>query len=173
MKYGTLFQNKVLRGFLKLSSASPVPALYFLLGELPVEAIIHINTLTLFHNIWSNPQTTVFKMVEYIVKMSKCSSTTWSNHLQLLCMKYGLPSPLILLQISPPWSKESWTCLVKTKVINWHEAQLREKALGNSKMRYLNVQLSGLYLVLLILLLKVSTHPRHKETSLPLKISYL
>ena len=105
-----LFQNKVLRGFLKLSSSSPVPALHFLLGELPVEAMIHINTLTIFHNIWSNSQTTVCKLVEYILKMCKSNSTTWSNHLQLLCLKYSLPSPLTLLQTSPPWSKESWTC---------------------------------------------------------------
>jgi hypothetical protein len=46
-----IFQNKTLRGFLKLSNTSPVPALYFLLGELPAEAIIHINTLATFHNI--------------------------------------------------------------------------------------------------------------------------
>ena len=61
-----IFHNKILRGFLKLSNSSPIPALYFLFGELPVEAIIHINTLTLFHNLWSNPATTAFSMVKYI-----------------------------------------------------------------------------------------------------------
>ena len=139
----SIFQNKTLRGFLKLSNTSPVPALYFLLGELPAEAIIHINTLATFHNIWSNPDTTVFKMVMYILKMCSSNSTTWSNHLQLLCMKYSLPSPLSLLQ-SAPWSKESWTCLVRTKVTIWYENDLRRQSQRNSKMNYLNVQLSGL-----------------------------
>ena len=71
-------------------------------------------------------------------------SVTWSNHVQLLCLKYGLPSPLSLLQTSPPWSKESWTCLVKSRVTNWHENHLRTLALKNSKMQFLNVQLTGL-----------------------------
>ena len=88
-----IFHQKVLRGFLKLSQLSPIPALHFLLGELPAEAVLDINTLTLFHNIWTNPDTTVFKMVAYILKMCDFSSTTWSNPIQLLCLKYGLPSP--------------------------------------------------------------------------------
>ena len=139
-----IFQNKILRGILKLSNTSPTPAIHFLLGHLPAEAILHINTLTIFHNIWSNKDTTVYKMVLYILKMCNNSSTTWSNHLQLLCIKYGLPSPLSLLLKESPWSKESWNCLVKTRVTIWHEKDLREKSLNNSKMKYLNVQLSGL-----------------------------
>ena len=138
-----IFQNKMLRGFLKLSSSSPVPALYFLFGELPVEGIVHINTLITFHNIWSNPDTTVFKIVKYILTMCKTNSTTWSNHLQLLCLRYGLPSPLTLLQ-TQPWPKKSWKSFVKTKITQWFEADMRQKALNNSKMKYLNVKLSGL-----------------------------
>ena len=91
------FHNKVLRGFLKLSSSSPIPALYFLLGEPPIEALLHINTLITFHNIWANPNTTVHGLVKYILKMCDSTSTTWSNHVQLLCQKYGLTSPLHLL----------------------------------------------------------------------------
>jgi hypothetical protein len=49
-----VFQNKIMRGILKLSNTSPIPAIYFILGELPVEGILHINTLSIFHNIWSN-----------------------------------------------------------------------------------------------------------------------
>ena len=55
----TIFHNKIFRGFLKLSKSSSIPSLHFLLGELPVEAHIHIATLNLFHNVWSNPDTTV------------------------------------------------------------------------------------------------------------------
>ena len=40
MKSLTIFQNKILRGFLKLSNSSPIAAHFFLLGELPVEASI-------------------------------------------------------------------------------------------------------------------------------------
>ena len=124
MKSLQLFQHKILRGFLKLSNSSPTPALFFLLGELPVEGILHIRTLSLLHNISSNPETTVYAMVVYILKMSTSSSTTWSNHIQILCQIYDLPSPLSLLQGGQFWSKEAWTDQVKTKVSVWHERGL-------------------------------------------------
>ena len=72
------------------------------------------------------------------------NSTTWSNHVQLLCLRYGFPPPLSLLQSSPPPSKEAWNSLVKSRVTIWHEQKLRKAASNNSKMKYLNVELSGL-----------------------------
>ena len=139
-----IFQHKILRGFLKLSNSSPLPALFFLLGELPIEGTLHIRTLGLFHNICINPDTTVFTMVAYILKMCSSSSTTWSNHIQLLCKQYGLPSPLSVLMSAEAWSKEAWMDLVKTRVTVWHETRQRALALTNTKMTYLNVQLHGL-----------------------------
>ena len=139
-----IFHNKILRGILKLSQSSPTPALYFLLGELPAEALLHIRTLSLLHNIWINRNTTVSKIVQYLLKMCKSSSTTWSNHIQLLCLKYGLPSPLALLQTDQPWCKQTWDCLVKTRVTIWYENEYRRLASTNTKMKYLNVQLCGL-----------------------------
>ena len=139
-----IFQNKVLRGFLKLSNSSPVPALLFLLGELPVQGALHIRTLGLFHNIWANPDTTVHTMLVYIMKMCSARSTTWANHVQLLCQQYGLPPPLSLLLSDKAWSKEAWNNLVRTKITIWHEQKYRKMALKNSKMLYLNVQLLGL-----------------------------
>ena len=52
-----VFQNKILRGFLKLSMSSSIPGLYFLCGELPIEAKLHIDLLNLFHNIWCQEKT--------------------------------------------------------------------------------------------------------------------
>ena len=144
IKTMTIFHNKTLRGFLKLSNSSPIPSLHFLLGELPVEAHIHINTLNLFHNVWSNPSTTVHELVKYILMMCSGNSTTWSNHVQILCLKYQLPSPLHLIEKEAPWSKESWKELVKTKVTAFYENLLREQSTSNTKMKYLNVQLHGL-----------------------------
>ena len=140
----TLFHNKILRGILKLSQSSPIPALHFLLGELPIEAILHIRTLGIFHNIWSNPSTTVFQMGLYILMMRKENSTTWFHHIQLLCMTYGLPNPSSLMKISPPWSRDDWNHMVKIRVTAWHERKLRSTSTLNSKMAYLNVELQGL-----------------------------
>ena len=138
-----IFHRKILRGILKLSKSSPIPAIHFLLGELPVEGLLHIRTLGLFHNIWTNPGCTVHSMLLYILKMCNSNSTTWANHVQLICIKYSLPPPLSLLQ-TPAWPKEEWNTLVKTRVTAWHERNLRSLAINNSKMKFLNVQLYGL-----------------------------
>ena len=124
-----IFQNKVMEEFLKLSNSSPVPS--------PAELFTSEPSLS-FTTSGVIP-TPVYKMVEYILTMCESSSTTWSNHLQLLCLKYGLPSPLLLMQSGPSWSKEDWHCLVKTRVTIWFENYLRGLSIGNSKMKYLNV----------------------------------
>ena len=132
-----IFHNKTMRGFLKLSNTSPITSLHFLLGELPLEAQIHINTLMLFYNAWSNRSTTVHDLVKYILKMCNQNSTTWSNHVQLLCQKYNLPSPLKLLEHETPWSKDTWKCLVKTTITAYYENKLRAESKSNSKMNFL------------------------------------
>ena len=139
-----VFQNKTFRGFLKLSKTSSTAALYFLLGQLPVEANVHMGVLTLFHNIWANPHITLHSVVKYILKMCPESSLAWSNHVQILCKKYNLPGPLYLLESGPAWSHERWKVLVKTKITVWFEKELRIKALTNRNLQYLNVQLLGL-----------------------------
>ena len=66
-------------------------------------------------------------------------STTWSAHVRLLCMKYGLPDPLQLLKSETVWPKARWMTLVKTRITIYFEQDLRAKAIVNSKMQYLNV----------------------------------
>ena len=74
----TAFHKKVLRAILKLSQYSPVVPLYFMLGEVPIEATLHLDILSLFWNIWNNPQTKVYEVVKYLLKMSDDKSLTWS-----------------------------------------------------------------------------------------------
>ena len=139
----TSFHHKILRGFLRLSRSSPIPCLYFLLGELPLENKLHLETLTLFHNIWSAPSTKLFEIVKYVLMMSDLSSQTWANHVRLLSMKYNLPDPLALLN-TPPCPKPEWKELLSTKITVHAEKLWRAKAAANSKMKYLNVNLLGL-----------------------------
>ena len=75
--------------------------------------------------------------------MSDNKSLTWAAHLRILCTIYQLPDPLQLLDGSL-WSKQRWKDHTQEKVLAYHEAILRKKALSNSKLRFLNVQLSGL-----------------------------
>ena len=138
------FHNKILRSFLKLSQSSPIPALHFLLGELPIEGWLHLDLLSLFYNIWNNPSTTMFDIAKYLLKMASSSSLTWSAHLRNICIKYSLPDPLQLLSSGTVWKKIDWSTLIKTKITVYYEKELRQLAQNNSKMEYLNVQVQGL-----------------------------
>ena len=143
MKPLQAFHNKILRGFLKQSYNSPVASLFFLCGELPIEARLHLDLLNLFHNIWSNPGTKIYEIVMYIVKMVSESSTTWSYHIRQVCLKYGLPDPINLLQYAAV-PRSAWKELVRTRVTAYHEAELRRAARSNSTLEYFNVEALGL-----------------------------
>ena len=41
-------------------------------------------------------------------------------------------------------SRSAWKTLVKTRIIVYHETELRRSALANSKLEYFNVQVLGL-----------------------------
>ena len=137
------FHHKVLRAILKFSKYSPVAPLYFLLGELPIEASLHLDILALFWNIWENPQTKVYEVMKYILMMSDSNSLTWSAHVRIIFQVYNLPDPLLLLN-SSPWPRERWKQHTKAVVTSYHEAALRYPAGRNSKLQYLNVQAIGL-----------------------------
>ena len=143
MKSITSFHRTILRGFLKLSKSSPTAPIYFLLGELPLEANLHMDVLNLFWNLWSNPQTTAFKAVEYILMMADNSSVTWAAHVRNLCLLYNLPDPLALMQ-ETAWKKDKWKTLVNTTIMTQHESKMRKEARTNRKLGFLNIELTGL-----------------------------
>ena len=138
-----IFHRKVLRGFLGLSNTAPVPALYFLTGELPFEAGIHKDVFLLFHNVWSNRATKLHEIVKYLLKYSPRDSHTWTRHLRNLASTYSIQDPQQVINDEPP-SKHEYSAYIRTKVTVFHENNLRVLAANNSKMKFLNVNLKGL-----------------------------
>ena len=108
-----------------------------------MEAVLHIDIITLFWSIWANPQTKVCDIIKYLLMMTNSTSLTWSAHIRILFQQYKLPDPLALMN-TQLWPKERWKALVKTAVTAHHEVILREKAAKNSKLSFLNVQTHGL-----------------------------
>ena len=108
-----------------------------------MEASLHLDLLSLFWNIWTNPQTKIFHVIRYLLMMSNSTSLTWAAHVRTVFLLYSLPDPLQLLD-SPPWSKERWKNHTNIVVISHHEAALRLKAVNNIKLQYLNVSCTGL-----------------------------
>ena len=138
-----LFHRKSLKGFLHLSKCAPTPAIHFLLGELPLEGKIHRDMLSLFYGVWSNPDTKVYHIVKYLLSTSSENSTTWAINLRHICKMYGLEDPLTSLSKNPP-SKNTYKEVIMTKISAFHEKELKNQALKNSQMVYLNVNLSSL-----------------------------
>ena len=137
------FHHKILHAILKLSPFSPIAPLYFILGEPPMEASLHLDLLSLFWNIWINPQTKVHEVLKYLLMMSDNNSLTRSAHIRIIFQLYRLPDPLSLLD-STPWSKERWKSHTSIAVLSHHERLWRQKASNNKKLQYLNVQCTGL-----------------------------
>ena len=139
----SIFHRKTLRGILNLSKSSNIPALHFLLGELPIEAKIHKGIFSLFLSVWKNPDSKIYQIVKYLLENSLDNSRTWAVHVRYLSQKYGLDDPLECLKFDPP-SKSVYKEHVQTKICAYYENYLRELAANNSQMTYLNVSLSGL-----------------------------
>ena len=70
-------------------------------------------------------------------------SFTWAVHVRILCQTYKLPDPLALME-GDLWPKNRWKSHIQTAIRVHHEALLRRKALSNSKVPFLNIQLTGL-----------------------------
>ena len=90
LKTLTRFHQKILRVVLKFSKISLVAPLFFLLGELPLEATIHRDILTLFWDILSNSQTKIHGIGKYLLMMSGTSSITRSAQIRILFQLYKL-----------------------------------------------------------------------------------
>ena len=137
------FQRKILRGFLHLSQSSPIPSLFFLAGELPIEAKIHRDVFSLFFIIWSNPHTKIFKIVKHLLANSPKNSHTWSRHIRNLAKQYDIEDPLKSIEKDCP-SKDDYSRYILIKITSYYERTLRIAAATNSKMTYLNIATKGL-----------------------------
>ena len=137
------FHRKTMRSFLHLSDRSPIPSFHFLLGEVPILGRLDRDVFSLFYSIWSNPDTKLHKIVDYLLRISEENSRTWSVHCRLLCKQYGIQDPLSLLQKPPP-AKNSWKRDVEIAITTFYENKLREDAENNSKMAWFNINLIGL-----------------------------
>ena len=139
----SVHHRKTIRGFLHLSDRAPVPSLYFLTGELPIEARLHRDIFSLFYNIWINPDTKIYSIVRYLLEHSSENSRTWSRHIKNLAQLYQIEDPLECMKRETP-QKAQFSEYILTKITVFYENELRLLASKNSKMKFLNVGTTGL-----------------------------
>ena len=138
-----VFHRKTLKSFLSLSKTAATPAIHFILGELPMEGKIHRDVFSLFYSVWNSPDSKIYHIVKYLLKMAPEISHTWCAHIRTLSMKYKMWDPLVCLFRDPP-SKSEYREYVLTKITAYYEQELRVMARSNSCMQYLHVEMTGL-----------------------------
>ena len=124
--------RKTLNSLLKLYPSTPHTFTYFIAGSLPAKAIVHQRQLGLFNMICNLPDDPLHRRAKYVLVRLPPSHKSWFSHLRDICLLYGLPHPLELL--NNPLSKESFKKLVKSKIRNYWEEKLRSDTLSLSSL---------------------------------------
>ena len=123
-----------LQNLQKLYDKTPRSVIFFLSGTLPGTASLNLRQLTLFGMICRLPGSILWNLAKSILTCSKPSTKSWFLQIKDLCLQYGLPHPLSLLDNPPP--KESYKKMIKTKVTEYWTLQLRSEASSLDSLKY-------------------------------------
>ena len=107
-----------LQRLLNLHQKTPRSVAYFLAGCLPGEALLNMRQLTLFRMICHLHGNPLNKHARHVLTSSPKSLKSWFQNISNLCQKYGLPSPLQLLD-NPPRKSRFKSLLVKKISCYW------------------------------------------------------
>ena len=99
----TLIENhykESLRNMMRLNSKTPRSVIYFLAGSLPGTALIHLRQLSLFGMITRLAGSILHRHASNTFLCGNVAESSWFHQIQKLCLKYNLPYPLDLLDLS-------------------------------------------------------------------------
>ena len=119
------FKN-ILQNLQKLLQKTPQCVVYFLGGQLPGAAQLHMRQLTIFGMICRLQGSILHKLADFMLSSAKPSSGSWFLQIRDLLIMYSLPQPLQLL--NSPLSKQRFKSLVRSHVVDYWEKQLRLEA---------------------------------------------
>ena len=125
-----------LQNLLRLHDRTPRSMVYFLAGSLPATAILHQRQMSLFSMICHLKNDPLNLHAQYVILHSKKCSKSWFIQVRDICLQYGLPHPLKLLE-SPP-TMQRLKCLVKTKITEYWQHLLASEALTKPSLSHFN-----------------------------------
>ena len=88
------------------------------------------------------PNNVLFHHAVNIFTARTISPKSWFAQIRNLCLFYGLPHPAKLIECPP--SKESFKTMVKKKVIDYWEQELRSQAKSLTSLKYFNPEFMSL-----------------------------
>ena len=137
-----MFHRNSLRHIQHLPKSTAVPAIYLLLGAPPIEALIHIRTLTFFATILRREESIEYELIERQLAMKSPDSHSWVWYVHKLLKRYNLPSAFSLLKDQP--QKDRWRQMVKAAVLGSWEKALKDEAAEKSTLNLVNLNACSL-----------------------------
>ena len=115
----------------KLYPGTPAPVVFFLAGTLPASAILHLRQLSILGMICRlGPDSILHRHGRHMLAAPPASllpaRQSWFLQVRVLCQKYELPDPLVIMA-NPP-TKHEWKKTTKHQVIKFFTEKLREHA---------------------------------------------
>jgi hypothetical protein len=132
----------LLRQLQSLPNSTAIPAIYLLLGILPIRAQIHIKILSLYISILHRPSSVEYDVIQRQLAIKDTSSSSWTSQLRQVLHMYKLPSSLQLANAPP--LKKKWKLTVKSAVTTHWEEKLKEKAASMKSLRNLNLDMCAI-----------------------------
>ena len=127
---------KTLQRLLRLHDRSPRSIIYYLAGSLPACAIIHKKQMTLFSMICHLRRDPLNSHAYHVLLQHEKFPRSWFIQIRLICLLYGLPHPLQLLE-NPP-TRLKLKSMVKTRITSYWQGVLAEEAFQKHSLRYFN-----------------------------------
>ena len=128
--------SETLRKLQRLLKNTPRCVTYFLSGNLPGAALVHLRQLCLFGMICRLQTSILHDCAMNFFTEVYHNRTSWFQQIRRWCLQYGLPHPLQLLY--NPLSKAAMKTLAKKKVIDYWETKLRTEAESLKSLTYFN-----------------------------------
>ena len=125
-----------LQKLLRLHERTPRAMIYFLAGSLPASALLHQRQMSLFSMICHLKDDPLNKHAQYVFLHLQKSCRSWFMQVKDICIQYGLPHPLQLLD--SPLSKLKLKCLVKTRIIGYWVELLASEAAQLDSLSHFN-----------------------------------
>jgi hypothetical protein len=132
-----LFFKSTLRKLQHLPDSTASPAIYLLLGAIPLEGQIHVRMLTLFGNIIRRQGTVEYEIIQRQLACKDLNSHSWVTQIRIVLARYGLPSAYALVK-SPP-TKSQWKITVNKTVHETWMRDLKDKAQDMTSLEYLDL----------------------------------
>ena len=137
--------RKMLRCLQHLPESTALPAVYLLLGCLPIQAQYELRKLGFFNRCLLRENSVEQEVMKRQLSMKDLDSHSWTVDLRLLLHKYELPGAFSLTMAT--LGKELWKRMVKDKVTEHWESKLREQMRNRKTLEYMNPEVCAVAVV--------------------------